>query len=195
LDAPVISQLRSAPNQLTLLRLLFIPFIVITILDGSYGWALGLFVLAGFSDFLDGILARVLKQKTALGMLLDPIADKLLLSTMFLVLSLAHKIPWKVTVLVFSRDLCIVATAAVVWATTSIRTFPPSFFGKANTTAQIFTVFFVLLGEVAPAPAILLGKQIGLWATMALTVLSGVHYIFRLGHRLRTQSPPPAAAA
>ena len=71
-------------------------------------------MLAGFSDFLDGILARVLQQKTALGMLLDPIADKLLLSTLFLVLSLAHKIPWKVTVLVFSRDLCIVATAAVV---------------------------------------------------------------------------------
>ena len=190
----MISQLRSAPNQLTLLRLLFIPFIVITILDDNYRWALALFVLAGLSDFLDGMLARALKQKTALGMLLDPIADKLLLSTLFLVLSLAHKIPWKVTVLVFSRDLSIVATCAVVWATTSIRNFPPSFYGKANTTAQILALLFVLLDEVAPAPAILLGKQVGLWATMALTVLSGVHYIFRLGRRLRTQGAPPAAA-
>lgn len=190
----MISQLRTAPNQLTLLRLLFIPFIVISILDQSYGWALGLFVLAGFSDFLDGILARVLKQKTALGMLLDPIADKLLLSTLFLMLSLEHKIPWRVTVLVFSRDLCILVTCAVVWATTTIRDFPPSFFGKANTTAQIFAVFFVLLDEVAPAPAVLLGKQVGLWATLILTVLSGVHYIFRLGQRLRAQGPPPAAA-
>ena len=176
-----------------MLRLLFIPFIVITILDEHYRWALALFVLAGLSDFLDGILARLLQQKTALGMLLDPIADKLLLSTLFLVLSLAHKIPWRVTVLVFSRDLCIVATCAVVWATTSIRDFPPSFFGKANTTAQVFAVFFVLLDEVVPSNAVMLGKQVGLRATLALTVLSGVHYIFRIGHRLRTQSAPPAA--
>jgi cardiolipin synthase len=191
----VISELRTAPNQLTLLRLLFIPFIVITILDEHYRWALGLFLLAGFSDFLDGLLARALKQKTALGMLLDPIADKLLLSTLFLVLSLAHKIPWKVTVLVFSRDLCIVATCAVVWATTSLRDFPPSFYGKANTTAQILAVFFVLLDEMVATQAVTLGKEVALWATMVLTVLSGVHYIFRLGRRLRAQSPPPPAAA
>jgi len=191
----VIGQLGTAPNQLTLLRLLFIPFIVIAILDEHYRWALGLFVLAGLSDFLDGMLARALKQKTALGMLLDPIADKLLLSTLFLVLSLAHRIPWKVTVLVFSRDLCIIATAAVVWATTSIRDFPPSFYGKANTTAQILAVFFVLLDEVVPSQAVMLGKEVALWATMVLTVLSGVHYIFRLGRRLRAQGPPPAAAA
>ena len=190
----MIGQLRSTPNQLTLLRLLFIPLIVISILDGSYRWALGLFLLAGFSDFLDGLLARALKQKTALGMLLDPIADKLLLSTLFLVLSLDHKILWRVTVLVFSRDLCIIATAAVVWATTTIRDFPPSFYGKANTTAQILAVFFVLLDEVAPSNAVLFCKQVALWATMALTVISAVHYIFRLGRRLRALGPPPAAA-
>ncbi len=189
----MIGQLRTAPNQLTLLRLLFIPFIVITILDEHYGWALALFVLAGLSDFLDGMLARALKQKTALGMLLDPIADKLLLSTLFLVLSLEHRILWRVTVLVFSRDLGIIATAAVVWATTSIRDFPPSFYGKANTTAQILAVFLVLLDEVVPTHTVMLGKEVALWATMVLTVLSGVHYIFRLGLRLRAQSPPPAA--
>ena len=189
----MIGQLRTAPNQLTLLRLLFIPFIVITILDEHYGWALGLFVLAGFSDLLDGILARALKQKTALGMLLDPIADKLLLSTLFLVLSLAHEIPWKVTVLVFSRDLCILLTGALVWVTTSIRDFPPSFFGKANTTAQILAVFFVLLDKVAPTNFVMFGKQVSLWATVVLTVLSAVHYVFRLGRRLQAQSAPPAA--
>lgn len=190
----MIDQLRTAPNQLTLLRLLFIPFIVITVLDEQYGWALGLFVLAGFSDLLDGMLARALKQKTALGMLLDPIADKLLLSTLFLVLSLAHKIPWNVTVLVFSRDLCILLTGALVWATTSIRDFPPSFFGKANTTAQILAVFFVLLDEVAPTNFVMFGKLVSLRATVVLTVLSAVHYVFRLGRRLRAQNPPPAAA-
>src|SRR5207237_5065102 len=79
----VIRQLRSAPNQLTLLRLIFIPFVVISVVEDRYGWALALFVLAGLSDALDGLLARVLKQKTALGQYLDPIADKLLLSTLF----------------------------------------------------------------------------------------------------------------
>ena len=191
----MIGQLRTAPNLLTLLRLLFIPFIVITILDENYRWALGLFMFAGLSDCLDGILARLLNQKTTLGMLLDPIADKLLLSTLFLVLSLAHKIPWKVTVLVFSRDLGILLTCAVVWATTSLRDFPPSFFGKANTTAQILAVFFVLLDEVLPTQGVMFCKQVALWATLVLTVLSGVHYIFRLSHQLRAQTStaPPAA--
>ena len=85
-------------------------------------------------------------------------------------------------------------TCAVLWATTSIRDFPPSFFGKANTTAQVLAVFFVLLDEVVPSPAVILCKEVALGATMALTVLSAVHYIFRLGRRLRTQSAPPPAA-
>ena len=191
----MIGQLRTAPNLLTLLRLLFIPFIVITILDENYRWALGLFMFAGLSDCLDGILARLLNQKTTLGTLLDPIADKLLLSTLFLVLSLAHKIPWKVTVLVFSRDLGILLTCAVLWATTSLRDFPPSFFGKANTTAQVLAVFFVLLDEVLPTQGVMFCKQVALWATLVLTVLSGVHYIFRLSHQLRAQTPPASPAA
>src|SRR6202163_2914880 len=85
----------------------FLPFIVINLVEGHYSSALILFVLAGLSDGLDGLLARTLKQQTVLGQYLDPIADKLLLSTMFLVLSILHKIPWKFTVLVFSRDLTI----------------------------------------------------------------------------------------
>src|SRR5215813_13931918 len=101
-----LSQILTAPNQLTLARLAFLPFVIIKIVDGHYGWALVLFVLAGLSDGLDGLLARRLHQQTLLGQYLDPIADKLLLSTTFLVLSIAHKIPWKFTVLVFSRDIC-----------------------------------------------------------------------------------------
>ena len=99
------SQLLTAPNQLTLLRMMFVPFIVIDLVAGHYKWALILFVLAGFSDGLDGLLARTLKQQTVLGQYLDPIADKLLLSTMFMVLAILHKIAWKYTVLVFSRDI------------------------------------------------------------------------------------------
>jgi cardiolipin synthase len=111
-------QIWTAPNQLTLLRLIFIPFIIISVLESEYPWAVGLFVLAGISDALDGMLARWLKQKTVLGQYLDPIADKLLLSSLFLVLSFVKLIPWKFTILVFSRDVLILVISAVLYATT-----------------------------------------------------------------------------
>src|SRR6185437_4692626 len=117
----LLDQLRSFPNLLTLLRLCFIPFVISSIMDGRYGIALLLFVLAGVSDGLDGLLARSLGQKTRLGQYLDPIADKLLLSTLFLVLSTAHKIPWRVTVVVLSRDVIILVICTLVYATTPLR--------------------------------------------------------------------------
>jgi cardiolipin synthase (CMP-forming) len=182
----VTSQLLTAPNQLTLLRLIFVPFIVIAVVDGRYSWALGLFVVAGVSDGLDGLLARALKQKTMLGQYLDPIADKLLLSTMFLVLSITHKIPWKFTVLVFSRDLSILATSAVLYATNALRDFRPSVFGKMNTGAQVGAVFFILLYEVHSVPSIQIAIHVLLWLVFALTLLSGIHYVLLTGQRLRS---------
>jgi cardiolipin synthase len=161
--------------------------VVINIVDNHYGWALVLFVLAGISDALDGLLARWLEQRTVLGQFLDPIADKLLLSSMFLVLSIVHRIPWKFTVLVFSRDLSIVITSAVIFATTSFRDFRPSFFGKANTVAQVVTIFSVLLYELRRTPNVAIAKSVLLWVTLALTILSGVHYIIITGQRLRAQ--------
>src|SRR6266704_1013375 len=119
----MIRQLASFPNQLTLLRLIFIPLIVISLLEGNYRWALVLLVLAGISDALDGLLARLLRQKTLLGQYLDPIADKLLLSTLFLVLAATHKIPWMVTILVMSRDVSLLIVAAIFTLTTSYREF------------------------------------------------------------------------
>lgn len=189
-----MSQIFSYPNQLTLLRLLFVPFIVISLLDHSYGWALGLFLLAAASDALDGLLARWLRQKTVLGQYLDPIADKLLLSTLFLVLSLIGKIPWKVTILVFSRDVGILVTSAVLYATGGLRDFRPSIFGKANTAAQVAALFFVLLYEVLPLEPLWYVKQALLWLTLLLTIVSGVHYIFLAGQRMRTaaEAAPPA---
>src|SRR6201997_4250347 len=121
-----LSQLLTAPNQLTLLRMVFLPFIVNSFLDQHYTTALVLFVLAGLSDGLDGLLARSLKQQTTLGQYLDPIADKLLLSTMFLVLSILRKIPWKYTVLVFSRDVSILSASVVLYAIAGLRDFRPS---------------------------------------------------------------------
>src|SRR5271169_5222920 len=128
--------------------MIFVPFIIIHLVEGRYFWALVLFVVAGFSDGLDGLLARTLHQQTLLGQYLDPIADKLLLSTMFLVLSILHKIPWKYTVVVFSRDISILAASAVLFAIAGLRNFRPSIFGKANTFAQVAAIFFVLLYQV-----------------------------------------------
>ena len=121
--------------------------IIINIVDERFGWALGLFILAGISDALDGLLARLLKQKTLLGQYLDPIADKLLLSTLFPVLSATHKIPWMVTILVMSRDLIILIIAAIFYAATSYRNFKPNWIGKVNTGVQVATLFVVLLDQ------------------------------------------------
>lgn len=181
-----LSQIFTAPNQLTLLRMAFVPFIVIELVDGRYLWALVLFVVAGFSDGLDGLLARKLHQQTLLGQYLDPIADKLLLSTMFPVLSILHKIPWKFTVLVFSRDISILAASAVLFAISGLRDFRPSIFGKANTFSQISAVFFVMLFSIRPARWIWITRTVFLRATFAFTIISALHYVFLVQHRLRS---------
>lgn len=180
------SRVFTAPNQLTFLRLIFVPFIVICLVDGEYLWALGLFVAAGISDGLDGLLARLLKQQTMLGQYLDPIADKLLLSTLFLVLSITHKIPWKFTVLVFCRDLFILVSCAVLYAVIGFRDFRPSVYGKANTLAQVTAVFFVLLYQVNQSSILNIVTHVLLWIVFALTLVSGIHYAVRTEKRVRT---------
>jgi len=188
------SQIFTAPNQLTLLRMIFVPFVVIHLVEGRYLWALVVFVCAGFSDGLDGLLARKLHQQTLLGQYLDPIADKLLLSTMFLVLSILHKIPWKFTVLVFSRDISILAASAVLFAIAGLRDFRPSIFGKANTFCQITAVFLVLLLEVHPAHVIRIVRTWFLDATGFFTIVSALHYVILVQQRLREHAHalPPA---
>ena len=185
-----LSQILSAPNQLTLLRMIFVPFIVIKIVEGKFLWALILFILAGLSDGLDGLLARRLHQQTLLGQYLDPIADKFLLSTMFLVLAILRDIPWKYTVLVFSRDLAILSASVVLYAIAGLRDFRPSIFGKANTFAQIAAVFFALLFEVDRLRWIWIARMTFLHATAAFTIVSGVHYVFLAGHRMRGHGHP-----
>jgi len=188
-----LSQVFTAPNQLTLLRMVFVPFIVIHLVDGHFGWALALFIVAGFSDGLDGLLARRLHQQTLLGQYLDPIADKLLLSTLFLVLSILHKIPWKYTVLVFSRDISILAASAVLFAIAGLRDFRPSIFGKANTFSQIGAVFFVLLLHVYTVKWVWIARTVFLRATFFFTIISALHYLILVQKRLRahTHALPP----
>jgi cardiolipin synthase len=142
-------------------------------------------VIAGFSDGLDGLLARALHQQTLLGQYLDPIADKLLLSTMFLVLSILHKISWKYTVVVFSRDISILAAGAVLFAIAGLRDFRPSIFGKANTVSQIGAVFFVMLLQVHPQRWVWISSKVMLRATFIFTILSALHYVIQVQHRLR----------
>ncbi len=183
-----LSQVFTAPNQLTLLRMIFVPFIVIHLVDGHYNWALILFIIAGFSDGLDGLLARRLHQQTLLGQYLDPIADKLLLSTLFLVLSILHKIPWKYTVLVFSRDISILAASAVLFAIAGLRDFRPSIFGKANTFSQISAVFFAMLLQVYTVKWVWIARTIFLRATFFFTIISALHYVILVQKRLRAHT-------
>ena len=191
----MISQLTTVANQLTLLRLIFIPFVIIDIVDGNYFWAIVLFVAAGVSDGLDGLLARTLKQQTLLGEYLDPIADKLLLSSTFLVLSFMSRIPWKFTIVVFTRDVCILMVSAVLYIAVGLRNFRPSIFGKMNTTAQVGAVFFVMLFEIHPEPWVFRTDRSLLWAVFALTCVSAVHYIILVGYRLKEQSESREVAA
>ena len=188
-----LSQVFTAPNQLTLLRMIFLPFIVINVVKQDFKWALALFILAGLSDGLDGLLARTLHQQTVLGQYLDPIADKLLMSTMFLVLSIERQIPWKYTVVVFSRDISILLISGVLFMIAGLRDFRPSIFGKANTCAQIGAIFFVLLFQVARQEWVRILASGFLRATFVFTIVSAVHYAFLVQHRLRAHEPIPAA--
>ena len=187
-----LRQILTAPNQLTLLRMIFLPFIVINLVKHDFKWALALFILAGMSDGLDGLLARTLHQQTLLGQYLDPIADKLLMSTMFLVLSIERMIPWKYTVMVFSRDVSILLIGGVLFMIAGLRDFRPSIFGKANTFAQVAAIFFVLLLPIEPVRWVWIARTTFLRATFIFTILSAVHYAFLVQHRLH--APAPIAA-
>ena len=187
-------EILTAPNQLTLLRMLFLPFIVINLDKHDFKWALALFVLAGLSDGLDGLLARKLNQRTLLGEYLDPIADKLLLSTMFLVLSIEYRavVPWKYTVMVFSRDISILLVSGVLFMIAGLRDFRPSIFGKANTFAQVAAVVFVMLLQIYPVKWVWVARTTFLRAVFAFTIVSGLHYVYLVGHRLRLAGHPVA---
>jgi cardiolipin synthase len=183
---PRFNPLRSAPNLLTLLRICLAPFLVAAVLDNNYGLAFGLFVAAGLTDALDGTLARVLKQRSHLGEYLDPVADKLLLSTLFVVLTYKGLIPARVTVMVFGRDVGILVVAAILYAAAGRREFIPSVFGKANTAAQIAAVAAVLLHQLTEARWVGDFRLLALDATMVLTVISGFHYAWIASHRTAT---------
>jgi len=168
-------------NQLTLLRMLLIPAFVILVVYGHLGWALVVFATAGITDGLDGLIARRSGQKTRLGAWLDPMADKLLLVTTFVVLTmpglgLANRLPIWLTVLIISRDVVIVLTVAIISLAIGPRTFQPTMFGKVATATYIVTAVIAMLFNYLGYRSILV--DIAIWASLAITLVSGLHYIW-----------------
>ena len=183
----------TAANQLTILRMLLIPAFVILLLSGHRGWALTTFLIAGLTDLLDGLIARATGQKTTLGAWLDPMADKLLLVTMFVVLTLpgmgfANRLPVWFTVLVISRDVAIVSTVAVINLAVGPRTFRPSIFGKIATATYIMTgmvtLYYNYLGrQSAVVPVFVYGS-------LVITLVSAFHYLIQVLWRPQGPSAP-----
>jgi cardiolipin synthase len=177
-------------NQLTILRIALIPAFVLLVVYGYLGGALLVFSIAGLTDALDGLIARRAGQRTSLGAWLDPMADKLLLVTTFVVLTLpgiplANHLPLWLTVLVISRDVVIVGVVAIVNLAVGPRTFRPSLLGKATTAAFIVTSVVVMFFNYRGETSILI--DIGIWLSLALTLVSSGDYFFKL-RRLITEA-------
>jgi cardiolipin synthase len=163
------------PNLFTLARLILAPFIAADILHQRYGRAIVFFFLAGISDFIDGFLARRLQASTPAGAYFDPIADKILLSVIYVSLGIVGAIPWWMVAVVFGRDVLILAMAGYGLLFTKLRRFPPSVWGKISTFFQIAAALLVLGARAGiPAPVTL-----ALCLMVFGTIVSGVHYVWR----------------
>jgi cardiolipin synthase len=178
------SRILTVPNQLTFLRLAFLPVFLIAIEYERYGLALGILVAAGISDMLDGLLARGLNQKTPLGAYLDPIADKLLLSSSYFILALKGKIAWWLTILVLGRDVLILVACAVILITVGYRPFPPSIFGKANTFFEILLVVIVLVLALVNNQILAGARDVCTYLVAVFVALSGLHYSIVVSRQL-----------
>jgi cardiolipin synthase len=167
-------------NQITLLRMLLIPGFVLLVVYGEFGWALAVLLLAGITDALDGLIARKTHQKTTLGAWLDPMADKLLLTSAFVVLTvpgtaITYRIPLWLTVCVLSRDVVIIVTVAIVNLAVGRRTFRPSIWGKTATAIYIVTCLLCMAVNYLQVDSPLLGAAVQL--SLAITIVSSLHYI------------------
>lgn len=186
-------------NLLTIARMVMIPGFILAVLSGRNGYALLIFLIAGITDALDGLIARRWNQKTPLGAFLDPMADKLLLASAFVVLSLPSQlrlfpnlilknpVPVELAVLVISRDVFIVLLALLLHLTTGRRQFPPTVLGKWATAVQTGTLGVVLLYNYLEWESWLLVPAF-FYLTLAITLASGFHYIY---HAARSSEGAP----
>jgi cardiolipin synthase len=180
----------TVPNQITLLRLGFLPIFLILISYEHYRWALAVLVVAGLSDGIDGLLARKLNQRSSLGAYLDPIADKLLLSSSFVILAFKKEIAWWLTIIVLSRDVLILVVAVVIILIWGYRPFPPSLLGKMTTFFQIVLVFTVVLCAAYPNALLASIKQILIYLVAALATVSAFHYSVNIARALSSPAHP-----
>ncbi len=174
------------PNLFTAARIVLAPFVIRAVLAGDHTLALGLFGVAAITDFFDGAAARRFGSATPAGAYLDPIADKLLLSGVYLAMAIAAILPWWFVALIFGRDLLILAGAGIALFFTDARKFPPTFWGKLSTLFQAITGAVWLLRNATPSPALDAGAQMLIWPTAAATVWSGLHYAWRAAGARRT---------
>jgi cardiolipin synthase len=174
------------PNILSLLRILLIPVFLVLMIHKKIVEAFAVFFLAGFTDVLDGFAARLLHQKTKIGALLDPAGDKLLMTSAFIVLTIPslnspHIIPLWLTIVVISRDLFIVSSAFALYKLRGQKSFSPSLLGKSSTVCQFMVLILVLFFNSFQISFPYL--QPLYFLTLALTLLSGVHYSY-IGFRI-----------
>ena len=174
-------------NLFTLLRLILVPYVIGAILDGRHGRALELFFVAAVTDVLDGALARSYGLATQVGAYLDPIADKCLLSGIFLALGATGSVPWWFVAVVLGRDMYILLAVVAVMALTKVRKFPPSVWGKITTFVQIATAVAWMVENIWPVPALHAISSAMLWICAAFTVWSGIHYTLRGAQTLRAR--------
>lgn len=167
------------PNLITLLRIILVPIVVILLIQGYFLKALIVFVIAGLSDALDGFLARVLHQQTALGAYMDPIADKALLASSFVTLSVLHIIPGWLTVIVISRDFIILLGIAVLSMMSISVAIKPAFISKVTTALQLITVLAALSFKCLPWAVDGIWPLSLFWLTAFFTIISGLNYMAR----------------
>jgi cardiolipin synthase len=183
------SRIFTVPNELTLLRLAFIPFFIIAIKYDRFFLALAILVVSGLTDAFDGYLARSLDQKTALGAYLDPIADKLLMSSSYLVLALKGRIGWWLAILVLGRDVLLLVACAVILITVGYRPFPPSIWGKMATAFEIFLIILVLVMAAWHGQNLGIAREICSYIVAALVVISGLNYSVVVSRQLAAGQP------
>jgi cardiolipin synthase len=172
-------RLANIANLLTLARLLLAPFIFLAIANGRHTLALVLFACAAFTDGIDGMLARRLGQITPVGAYFDPIADKVLLSGVYVSLAIVGSVPWWLVVVIFGRDIFLLASSGFALLLTEVRQFQPSVWGKASTFVQIVCAIAWMTQNVVNSTALYALAQALVWPTAAATIWSGLHYSWR----------------
>lgn len=158
---------------------MLVPVTVIFLIEGSFFKALAVFSLAGITDALDGFLARVLNQQTILGAYLDPLADKALLTSCFVTLSILGVIPAWLTVIVVSRDFIILVGVSMLFMVSVPVKIQPAFASKVTTALQLTTVLLALVFQCWPMRSAVLWLPLLHWVTAGVTTISGFHYLLR----------------